>query len=426
MSELLKAYRALRRSPMRRSFLTIALAMLLLSGCLVDAEDDEPTSTSAVALPTATIPAIPPTATVELTPTMPPSLERLLDPGPTAPSPEQIIFQNGGDLWSIDASGESRQLTHGIEIGPWSQTVAGTLAAFVQERPNGDLITQEVRFIAIDGTTTGAVFGPVTVTGPDAEPSIVELAWSWSAGSLAMLRSNGKVEALIGLDDPFRDSSIPIELVPEDDSRSNRRIVWGPTGDGLALISTDADARNSLLLAPMDMTPLAVLADRTVADFVWLPGRGRIAFVEDSAVPGSRAPASIFTVVPDGRSLELLVSASRFAPAATIGGVVASPDGRELAFLLYAPDMLGQRRLDAMWLLHIDSGEFREIPIQPGYLATEMWFMAEGILWRGIDAGADSVEDSTGYTGVEPFILAFTDDEGNTRVLFQSTMTGEE
>ncbi|HUG17118.1 MAG TPA: hypothetical protein VMM78_19080, partial [Thermomicrobiales bacterium] len=307
---------------------------------------------------------------------------------------------------------------------------SGGLAAFVQTRRSGDEETQEVRFISVEGFVTGAVYGPVTTAGPDAEPEIVELAWSWDASSLAILRADGAIEALVGLDDPFFDSSVPLPLIPASRNQISA-VTWGPTGDGIAYLMAGADGRHHLMVAPRDVQPIDVLATdggrvRTVADFEWLPGRGRVAFVEDSRVPGSRAPASIFTIVPNGTALELLVSASRFAPAATIGKMNASPDARELAFFLYAPDAQGRPEFQTLWVLHIDSGELREIPVEPGYVVTDTWFMSGGLLWRGVDLGSTSIDAGTTYTGVEPFILAFTDAEGATSILFQSTLVEDE
>jgi hypothetical protein len=362
---------------------------------------------------------------------VPPSLERLLDPGPTAQSPRQVIFLNGDSLWTINVDGEARRLTRGIAVGPWTQSVAGSVAAFVETRSDGGQTTQVVRFVSADGSLTGVEFGPITTTGPDAEPEIVELAWSWDSASLAILRADGLIQALQALNDPFVDSSTPVTLVQPDSGSQIKALTWGPTGDGVAYLQQSGSGRFSLMIAPLGVDPFDVLAaegrpPRTVSDFHWLPGRGRVAFVEDSAVPGSRAPSSIFTVVPDGSALELLMSASRFAPAATIGSMSASPDGRELAFILLAPDSRGQPAFRSLWMLHIDSGELREIKIEPGYIVSDTWFTAGGLLWRGIDVGAQGPVSGPTYTGTEPFILGFTSDEGITTILFQSTLAEDD
>lgn len=419
-----------RPSP-QTSIASAFLALVLITGCLSGSDAPDATVTTNVPTATTTIPALPTTPTAEPSPTIPPSLERLLDPGPTAQGPRQIIFRYSDSLWVVDVDGQARRLTRDVQVNTWAQTISGTVAAFVETRESDGRTLQVVRFVSADGFMTGVEFGPIYTSGPDAEPEIVELAWSWDATSLGILRSDGHIQALVGLNDPFVDSSTPMTLVPPTGDNRISNITWGPTGDGIAYLLEGAGGRSSLMLAPRDVEPFDVLTAegglaRTVADFHWLPGRGRIAFVENSPVPGSRTPASIFTVAPDGTALELLVSASLFAPAATVGSMNASPDGRELSFILLTPDRQGQPAFQSLWVLHIDSGELREVEIEAGYVVSDTWFVSGGLLWRGVDVGAQGPESGITYTGSEPFILGFTDNEGNTTILFQSSLAEDQ
>jgi hypothetical protein len=378
--------------------------------------------------PTVTTPPATPTPAVTPTPTLSPSMEALLDPGPTAPGPQQIIFRNAGSLWTITANGDARRLTEGLRLGPWAQTVNGGLAAAVvrAEREDG-VTTEEIRFINIEGYVTGTVYGPVPVTGAQAEPDIIAVAWSWDATALAMLHSDSSLSILTNLHDPFADQSQATLLRTPPGVEADRALTWAPTGDGVAYLAFLEQGYHTLFVSPLDEEPFPLLlapdgTPRSIATFVWLPGRGRIAYVEDTPASGARTPNSIFTVAPDGSGLELLVSASRFAPAATIGALNASPDGRELAFSVYVPNEQGRPVFESLWVYNIDTHALRQAPIESGYRVTDTWFTSGGLLWRGVDIGARITGDGSTYTGIEPFIIGRFDDDGNTAILFQSTL----
>jgi Tol biopolymer transport system component len=278
---------------------------------------------------------------------------------------------------------------------------------------------------------TAPIYGPVPVTGPDAQPEIQSIAWAWDATALAMLRSDGSIAALVNLNDPFADNSQPLMLNTPDTAVADSGLTWAPSGDGVAYLAFNEAGYYSVFLSPRDEAPFPLLMSesgnpRSVAAFTWLPGRGRIAFVEDSPVPGSRTPSSIFTIFADGSGLELLVSAGRFAPAAMIGALNPSPDGRELAFIVYVPNDQGRPTFQSLWIMQIDTGDLRQVPIEPGYRVTDTWFTSEGLIWRGVDVGARVTGDGTTYTGIEPFILGRFDANGNTTLMFQSSLAEAE
>jgi hypothetical protein len=410
-------------------FLNLLLATSTLLACMGnDAAPPEVVGPAPSATPLPQ-PTATPTPVVTPTPTLSPAMEGLLDPGPTAQAPQEIIFRNAGSLWTISVDGHAQRLTEGLRLGPWAQTLAGSLAAAVMmgERDDGTT-TEEIRLVSAEGFVTDPIYGPVPVSGPDAQPNMIALAWSWDSTALAMLHSDGSISTLLDLNDPFVDSSQPIPLASPENAEADAALVWAPTGDGVAYLAFLEEAGyHTLFVTPRDDTPFPLLLTpdgepRSISSFVWLPGRGRIAYVEDTPVPGSRTPSSIFTIAPDGEGLELLVSASRFAPAATIGALIASPDGRELSFAVYVPNEQGQPVFQSLWIFNIDTGAMREVPIEPGYRVTDTWFVAGGLLWRGVDIGSRVTGDGSTYTGIEPFVIGRFDAEGHTTIIFQSSL----
>jgi hypothetical protein len=192
----------------------------------------------------------------------------------------------------------------------------------------------------------------------------------------------------------------------------------------------DGEDDSRLFATPIGDDALPVItsdsgSSRSVRAFDWLPGRGRIAFVEDAGGLASPLSGSIFTIAPDGTSLELLVSAGQFAPAASVMQLNAGPDGRTLAFTVHAPDARGQQAFQSLWILTIDSGELQQVPVETGYRVVDLTWTTSGLIWRGIDRNARTPADDSAYSPSEPFVLSrFEPASGNTSVVFQSELAG--
>jgi hypothetical protein len=231
-------------------------------------------------------------------------------------------------------------------------------------------------------------------------------------------------------DDPFRTRPPlePIEL-PENGGEPIT-LSWAPNGAGIAyrLAGDDGD---SLVVTPVGDQAKVVVSpatapSRAVQDFTWLPGRGRLAFVEAAGGPANHLTGSVFTIAPDGTLLELLVSAGRFAPAATITNLSASPDGRDLAFTVQVPDARGQQVFQSLWILSIDSGDLQQVPIEPGYQVVDVDWSATGLVWRGIDRNVQIPPDGRSIAGNEPFVLGrFDPGSGTSTIIHQSALAGQ-
>jgi hypothetical protein len=155
--------------------------------------------------------------------------------------------------------------------------------------------------------------------------------------------------------------------------------------------------------------------------FTWLPGRGRIAWVDGSAgtTGAFGVPGSVFTMAPDGSSRELLVSAGRFAPAATVTLLSASPDGQKLAFTIALPDARGEPEFQSLWVLQLDSAEFSQAPVTAGYRVTDLWWLTTGLAWQAVDGSARA--------GDERFQIGLFDPaSATTSIIFQSALVEDE
>jgi hypothetical protein len=420
-------------TPRRRiafhAFAIVTSLAILLGACQSDSDSASktPTSTDGSIVPTEVLPQATATAQVTAEPTNSAALDALLAPGPTSPPPDGIFFQFGDDLWYQPGAEPARRVVEGQRIGPWAQTADGSRIALVRYRDNNGQGVEELVLVNNDGSSGDPVYGPAAISGAGGGPSITALDWSWDGQSLAMIRSDNTIATMhFDPNDPFR-TKPPLEPVSLPESGTPVTFAWAPSGAGLAYTIAN-ETGTALAVTAIGDTARTVIApggspSRGVRTFDWLPGRGRLAFVEVAGSKASHLPGSIFTIAPDGTLLELLVSAGQFAPAATISTLSAAPDGRFLAFTVQVPDSHGELAFQSLWLLTIDSGELRQVPVEAGYRVVDLAWSAGGLVWRGIDRNARAPADGRAFTGNEPFILGrFDPASGATGVVFQSTL----
>ncbi len=298
----------------------------------------ESTPTTSINLPIPTDPVNEATAIPAVTPepTRSAALDALLAPGPTSPAPDGVFFHTSDEIWYQPGAEPARRVVEGQRIGPWAQTVDGARIALVRYRDEAGQGVEEIVLVNNDGSTGDPIYGPVPTTGAAGVPTIQALDWSWDSQSLSAILSNGTIATMrFAADDPFRTKPPldPIDLPEEVNDPIS--LAWAPNGAGIAYTLASDDGVG-LYVTPVGDTARAVVApdttpSRTVRDVVWLPGRGRLAFVEAAGGPTGHLSGSIFTIAPDGTLLELLISAGQFAPAATIAHLRAGPDGRDVA-----------------------------------------------------------------------------------------------
>lgn len=386
---------------MSRLFAPVIVGAWLLLACGGDTVDATATPTPIRPAPTTTVVPPTPPGAATVTPTFTAALEALLAPGPTQPAPAQFFFLDDDDLWRVPADGPPARVTEGLRIDAVAQTPDGTRAAIVVRHQDA-AAGQEIRLVDAAGTVSDTVFGPVPASpGQD----ITALAWSWDGSALAVGYADGTLSVLgFTLGQPTES-----RVAGTTPGLPVTAITWAPNGAGKALLQLHPDGPQALVAPTGEPArPLAgsvPASARPVAACAWLPGRGRIAVVEGQGATPSALTGSILTITPDGSAPELLVSAGQFAPAAQVRALFPSPDGRELAFTVFQPSAGGKLQFASLQLLTIDTGELLEVPVEPGYWVTDVWWTASGVVWRGIDASSVTTGDGTTYTGREPFIL---------------------
>lgn len=405
------------RLPYPRCLLFATLVALCI-GCAGDGSAEE--TDTAVPGPSGS-PGVASTATLGLPqstpePTVPPAIEALLAPGPTYTPPVRVFFRNGDDLWQLTSDAGTGAVTNSTRLGPFASAPDGSrVAVVVYSRESGDEL-HEVRIVGGAGETQA-----VTLDARPAEPAIVALAWSWDGAWLAIAWDDGTL-ALV----PAGPAVGPV--VRFGDAHPGQvaaRLEWSPNNAGLIWLS-QGEAGRTLFVTPQ-VGESIVLGNETAAppqpvrSFAWLPGRGRIAYVEGSATP-TGAPSSIYTTLPDGSSRELLVSAGQFGPVAFFDDLSASPDGRRLAFSIFMPGADGAPEYRSLWVLNIDSGELEEVTTPAGYRVTDLWWVNIGLVWRGVDLAAGVEGNPAEYDGDTPFVLGlYSFDTRTSAIVFQSS-----
>ena len=407
--------------------MAFALALIVTLSACVSGSDAALGTLEPLGSPTASIPTIIPEPTPSPSPTRVPELNALLAPGPTYPLPPRVFFRFGNDLWQYPAGGSATRVTKDLKLGPYTVSADGARVAVVIYAPLNDTGSEEIRVYGPDGAAQGTVYGPTPTSGPGSGAAILDIAWSWDGTAIAVAFNNGTLAAF-----PAPGAAPPADPVTNETlgtpagDRAISAPQWAPSNAGLAYLLRRTDG-NALVAAPRGRNALPLIdpndsEGRAVRAFVWLPGRGRLAYVEAPAGPAT-APGSIFTVAPDGSARELLLSSGRFAPVASVVALVASPDGQQLAFTVYLPDAAGEFTYESLWIMNIDSGEVTQLPVAPAYRVTDLWWAASGLVWRGVERGARSTGGGTRYSGTEPFVLVQYDPaNGQTAIVFQSDL----
>lgn len=406
----------------------LLLVLTLLTGCLPEASSGNNGRTRFSEIPTIEpVPGTEPTPTPDLdTPDPAPEfVVRLLDPGSTLDPTQRVFFRNGRDFWEISSGEANNVLPPGTRFGPYATSPHGQRAAIVIISDNNGQQVETVHVIA-NGALGPPLIPERVTSGNDAQPSIQGLAWSRDATKIAIVYDAPAVDILeIARADGSAPAIITEIRLPEE-YRRVQRAEWSINSAALAILAEMPSGTGSLWMASVggelyEVAGANIGGQRSINDITWLPGRGRIAFVEERTRTSAATGGSMFSIAPDGSGRELMVSAGNFAPSAELHNIHASPGGSYVAFTVNVPNANGVRSFDSAWIVNIDSGITSRIPVTSGFRVTDIWWTTEGVLWRAAFGQADDPALVTTYTGVEPFIIGlFNPDSGDSSIQFQS------
>lgn len=395
--------------------LLCALLVLTLAACgLTGGSNDNET------IPEPTIPPLltPTATTIVPTPTLQPEITALLQPAPVAELPASLFFTSGDVLWSLTPGHDPIAVLDTDQIGPWAQTVDATRAAVTIYSAGGGSSSEAIVLVDPNGGQSAPIWGPVMQPGSPGNPRIIEVRWSWYGDVLLLLREDRTVLAL----DPNRDADEqprtgPLLTLPS--GATNLRSL--PSGAGWSYL---LDGHLHVQPAGSGQLPAEVPFSSDIQTYSWLPGTARVLGVPASA--GASGPrGSILTADARGLAIDLLLSAGQFGPSAQVALLAPAPDGERLAFAVVAADERGRVRFASLWSLHLTSGRLQQLRVESGYRVTDLWWTAEGIVWRGVDRAAAALQGEMVYAGIEPFVLGLANPmTGASTIVVQSGALG--
>lgn len=413
-----------------RIAMAVCLLLAVLTGCAGDADpagNSRDRFTELPPLPDSNAAQPSPTPAEDPSLVTPEFVIGLLDPGPTLDPSERVFFRNGRDLWQISGDEAAPVLEQGTRFGPYDTSPQGHRVAVVILTEINSQPAQAIH-IMTSGDSPGEPILPARVTGgQNAESSIVDLAWSWDTTKLAIVYDDPGIVIVEIAPADGGPAGVLSELALPADVETVESIDWSVTGQGLAFVASTGAGQTSLWVSALDgqvfeVTATAQDAGRSVSSAAWLPGRGRIAFIEERMGASESPGGSMFSIAPDGSGRELLVSAGSFAPAGKIAELSAAPGGRFVAFTVNIPNSQGEATFHALALVDIDSSEIIRIPVAPDFRVTDLWWTIEGLVWRAVHRDAEVVDTISDYSGIEPFLIGrFNPETGEVRAVFQST-----
>jgi hypothetical protein len=406
----------------------ILMTVMLASGCMPDSASDDSERNRFSEIPTLVPDAgspETPTSAVEVQTVVPEFVTQLLAPGPTLDATQRVFFRNGRDLWSFAEDEALAVLPQGTQFGAYATSPHGQRAAIAIISDDESVPSETVHIIA-----NGELGPPLTperfTGGPDPQSSIQSLVWSRDATRIAIVYD----EAALAILEIARADGGPPQIVSDvvlpDQYSHIQRVDWAVTSQGLAVLAETPAGTGSLWMVSLEgdqyeVTEATLGGKRSISDIAWLPGRGRVAFVEERTQEAPLVGGSMFTIAPDGSGRELLVSSGNFAPAAEIVQISAAPGGSSIAFTVNVPSARGEDTFHSAWIVNIDSGATTEIPLMPGFGVTDFWWMTDGLLWRAVHQGNGTGESISTYSGFEPFAIGrFNLDDGTSTIFFQS------
>lgn len=348
----------------------------------------------------------------------------------TRGAPERLFFADDTELWTIGATGADPRALLELndeqgEIRSTAQApgVAGDEVATLIVREDDGRETARLIFLNGEGEVVRRIDRLESVFGddPEGEQIATSVTWSPQGDLLLVTFAEGGIVAIPVDGDPE-------VIVPGDAATNFNQAAWSPAGDAIAFMATvDADSgqdTRQLVVAQVvegGVDPAAfVVASRAgdgVSAFSWLPDGSGLVYAERGDIGGT-AGGDLFTVQSDGSEPRLVASAGRAAPVAQIVDFAVSPDGSSLAYTIATPDSSGERLVfHSLWVRTLDGTDTVPVPIPGNVAVTQLWWTAEGLVWRSQPAGTN---EDTAEAG-QAFAIERLDSQSQQHVLFTAT-----
>ena len=219
---------------------------------------------------------------------------------------------------------------------------------------------------------------PTNMAGRDLidwSPQGNQLLAAFAGGGIVSLPLNGEAAAL---------------MTPQQ-APGPLAAAWSPAGDALAYVSRDnADAPSRLYRLdlssdsePEELYPRTPDANSSVTNLEWLPDASAILFTRTNPDDNLPQGGDLFQIPARGGDATIVVSSKRAAPVAAIDEIVASPNGRAIAYTAVVPGT-EQPEFHSLWLQQFGTNNAVRITTPAEERVTDVWFVADGIAYRTV------------------------------------------
>jgi Tol biopolymer transport system component len=379
-------------STRRRQFVHLSMAALVAFSVAACGDDE-----SGRRFANETPPTFDPSS---FTPTVPPATVTVVaDQGPAILSPEALIVSRGApsffyvpsgdELLAFSADGATKKSVwkgKSGELRDVASSPSGDRAAILTER-NGryDVIVvdhdgKELKtFKQVRRTLSPGTPSPTKMAGRDLldwSPQGNELLATFESGGIVGLPLNGDPRPLL-----------TPQQVPGPIAAS-----WSPAGDAIAFVGRN-DVKSPARLYRLDLTgdranpaelaPKSPESTASVVNLGWLPDASAILYTQTN--PDDELPqgGDLFEIPARGGDSMIVVSSRRAAPVAAIEQIVASPNGRAIAYGIVVPGDQ-QPEFHSLWVQQLGTGNAVRLSTPPGERVTDVWFVNSGIAYRTV------------------------------------------
>lgn len=338
--------------------------------------------------------------------------------GPVILSPEALIVsrgapahfyvRSGNSLLAFSADGASRKTVwkgkEGELLGVTSSPNGDRAAILTRTKDRYDVVVvdssgkklktfNDVHHVLEPGTPT-----PVSGAGRDLidwSPQGNQLLAAFASGGIIRLPLDGDPAVVLGR------AKAPGPL----------DVQWSPAGDAIAYVGRVDSASVARLFAvnvngqgnePVELYPKDTATTSSVVEAKWLPNASAILFTRTSPEDELPKGGDLFGVPAKGGGATLVASSARAAPVAAIEHVIASPNGRSIAYTVVVPGP-DQPEFHSLWVQQLGTNRATRISTPPDETITEVWFVSNGIAYRTAPSSPKKgEEDSLGVYIVGP------------------------